>query len=332
MQSLPEQTYQAFRLHAEGERAAGRFERLPITAPQAGQVLIRVRYSSINYKDALASHGLNAIIRDFPRVGGIDLTGVVEQSADARWKSGDEVIVHGFGIGVQTDGGHAQYALVQADHVMALPHGLSLLDAATVGVAGYTAGLSQYCMELNGLHPAMGSVLVTGATGGVGSMAIHLLAASGYEVTAMSGKPSEAVYLEGLGARQIIGRIAADADPKPLLKGQWAGAIDSVGGDTLAWLTRTMLPEGVIASFGNAAGAQLNTTVLPFILRGIKLLGINANSPMATRERVWQRIAETANSEQLGALRHEIALADLPTWLDKTLNGQVRGRTVIRMD
>ena len=326
------QQYSAFRLHANGEGVEGRIESLPLSEPQAGQVLVRVRYSSINYKDALASRGLNAIIRDFPRVGGIDLTGVVEQSADPRWSAGDEVIVHGFGIGVQTDGGHAHYALVQADHVMALPPGLSLIDAATIGVAGYTAGLSQYCMELNGLHPHMGSVLVTGATGGVGSIAIHLLSASGYEVTAMSGKTQEADYLEALGARHIMGRIAPDAEPKPLLKGLWAGAIDSVGGDTLAWLTRTMQPEGVIASFGNAAGPQLNTTVLPFILRGIKLLGINANSPMETRKLVWQRIAASAKAAQLKALRHEIALADLPTWLDKTLNGQVRGRTVICMD
>lgn len=324
-------TLKAFRLHAAESGARGRFENLHTDELSEGQVLISVHYSSINFKDALASRGLNGIIRDFPRIGGIDLTGVVEHSSDARWKPGDEVIVHGFGIGVQSDGGHAQFARVQADHVMALPLGLNLKEAATIGVAGYTAALSQYCMELNGLTPQMGPVIVTGATGGVGSLAIDMLSASGYAVTAMSGKTQDAGYLQSLGAHTVIGRLAHESEPKPLMKTLWAGAIDSVGGETLAWLTRTMMPEGVIAAFGNAGGIQLNTTVLPFILRGVKLLGINANSPMPLREMVWKRIASTSRPRHLDLIRNEIGLDELPAWLDKTLEGKVRGRTVICM-
>ncbi|MCO8250895.1 acryloyl-CoA reductase [Comamonas thiooxydans] len=270
--------YTAYCLHEQASQVQGSFEQLDLQEPPPGHVRIRVHYSSINYKDALASRCQNAIIRSFPRVGGIDRTGVVDASSDARWKAGEPVIVHGFGIGVQIDGGHAEYATVPAGHVMALPPGLDLRDAATISVAGYTAALSLYSMELNGLHPGMGPVLVTGATGGAGSLAIAMLHASGYQVTAMSGKAQEADYLRSLGASEVLGRIAPGTEAKPLLQAQWAGAIDSVGSDTLAWITRTMLAEGVIAAFGNAAGAQLHTTVLPFILRGVKLLGINANS------------------------------------------------------
>ncbi len=324
--------FQAFRLHAGNPAPEGRLEVLPIDVLSAGDVLIRVAYSSINYKDALASKGLNGIIRDYPRIGGIDLTGTVERSADPRWKEGDDVIVHGFGIGVQSDGGHAQYARVSGDWVLRLPTGLSLLEAATIGAAGYTAGLALHCMELNGLDPSQGPVIVTGATGGVGSMAVDMLSASGYQVTAMTGKAHDEPYLRALGATEVIGRIAPNvAESKPLLKGQWAGAIDAVGGETLAWLTRTMRPEGVIAAFGNAGGAELHTTVMPFILRGVKLLGINANSPMRVREVVWNRIATSSRPRHLAAIANQISLQELPVWLDKTLAGQVRGRTVVAL-
>ncbi|MEJ8846597.1 oxidoreductase [Variovorax rhizosphaerae] len=296
-----------------------------------GDVLIEVAYSSINYKDALASKGLNGIIRTWPRIGGIDLTGTVLESEDARWKAGDEVVVHGFGIGVDHDGGHAQRARVSGDWCMRIPNGFSLFDAAVLGAAGYTAGYSLHLMELNGLAPEQGPVLVTGATGGVASVAIDMLSRRGYKVTAMSGKPEAVPYLQSLGASEVIGRIDPQAKPKPLEKGQWAGAVDSVGGDTLAWLTRTALPGGVIAAFGNAGGAELNTTVLPFILRGVSLLGINANSPMPLREVVWQKMANEYRPAHLAKIAHVIGLEDLPEWLDRTLEGKVRGRTVIDM-
>lgn len=296
-----------------------------------GEVLIEVAYSSINYKDALASRGLNGIVRAWPRIGGIDLSGTVLESSDPRFARGDEVVVHGFGIGVDHDGGHAQMARVSADWAMRIPEGLSLFDAAVIGAAGYTAGYSLHLMELNGLAPAQGPVLVTGATGGVASIAIDMLARRGFRVTAMSGKADAADYLRSLGAAEVIGRLAAQAQPRPLEKGQWAGAVDSVGGETLAWLTRTMLPGGVIAAFGNAGGAALNTTVLPFILRGVSLLGINANSPMPLREAVWRKIAGDYRPAHLQAIANVIGLEELPAWLDRTLDGQARGRTVIDM-
>lgn len=324
-------TFRAFRLHAGTPAPRGVLETLEVDALSPGDVVIRVAYSSINYKDALAAHGLNGIIRDYPRIGGIDLTGTVESSADPRWQPGDRVIVHGFGIGVQSDGGHAEYARVSGDWVLRLPDGLSLREAAIIGVAGYTAALSVHWMERNGLAAAQGPVLVTGGTGGVGSMAVDMLATAGYAVTAMTGKPQQAEYLRAIGAADVIGRIGPDAENKPLLKARWAGAIDAVGGETLAWITRTMQPEGVIAAFGNTGGPELQTTVLPFILRGIKLLGINANSPMPLRQQVWQRIATDLRPRHVEEIANLIRLDELPEWLRKTLAGEVRGRTVIDM-
>lgn len=323
--------FKAFRLLA-GEPCPIR--RLCEMAPDElspGDVLIDVAYSSINYKDALASRGLNGIIRSWPRIGGIDLTGIVAESSDVRFARGDNVVVHGFGIGVDADGGHAQMARVPADWIMPLPEGLTLFEAAVIGVAGYTAAYSLHLMELNGLTPQRGPVLVTGATGGVASLAIDMLARRGYQVTAMSGKADAQDYLRLLGASETVGRPAPQVQPRPLEKGRWAGALDSVGGQMLAWITRTMLPEGVIAAFGNAGGTALDATVLPFILRGVRLLGINSNSPMPVRDVVWRRIATDLRPRHLNEIAHVIGLEDLPYWLDLTLEGQVRGRTVVDM-
>jgi len=324
-------TFNAFRLHAGHPEPLRRIDVLTIDDLSPGNVVIRVAYSSLNYKDALASKGMNGIIRAWPRIGGIDLAGVVHQSEDARFQPGDEVVVHGFGIGVDHDGGHAQFARVSGDWVLPLPSGLSLLEAATLGAAGYTAGYALHVMELNGLSPEQGPVLVNGATGGVASVAINMLAQRGYQVTAMTGKASEAGYLKALGATEVIGRLPPQDTPKPLEKAQWAGAIDSVGGANLAWLTRTVQPGGVIAAFGNAGGAELNTTVLPFILRGIRLLGINANSPMSVRTGVWQKMAHEYRPVQLDLIRQTITLADMPDRLDQMLAGQHRGRIVVDM-
>lgn len=324
-------TFKAFRL-LPGETAPLRqMVELSLDDLSPGTVVIQVVFSSINYKDALASKGLNAIIRTWPRIGGIDLVGTVLEAADARFQPGDEVVVHGFGIGVDHDGGHAQMARVPGDWVLPIPKGLSLFEAAVIGVAGYTAAYALHLMELNGLEPGQGPVLVDGATGGVASVAIDMLAQRGYQVTAMSGKTDEAPYLKSLGAGEVIGRIAPQDKPKPLEKAQWAGAMDSVGGATLAWLTRTMLPGGVIAAFGNAGGAELETTVLPFILRGIRLLGVNANSPMPVRQIVWNKIANAYRPKHLAQIAHVIGMEELPTYLDRMLAGQVRGRTVIDM-
>ncbi|VTU46431.1 Putative quinone oxidoreductase YhfP (plasmid) [Variovorax sp. SRS16] len=324
-------TFKAFRLLAGDNAPIRQFAELSADDLSPGNVVIDVAFSSINYKDALASKGLNAIIRAWPRIGGIDLAGTVRESADPRFRAGDEVVVHGFGIGVDHDGGHSQVARVPGDWVMRIPDGLSLFDAAALGAAGYTAGLSLHLMELNGLAPGQGPVLVDGATGGVASVAIDMLARRGYQVTAMSGKIAETPYLESLGASEVIGRMAPEDKPKPLEKARWAGAVDSVGGATLAWLTRTMQPGGVIAAFGNAGGAELATTVLPFILRGIRLLGVNANSPMPLREEVWNKIANEYRPARLAEIAGVIGMHQLPEHLDRMLEGRLRGRTVIDM-
>ena len=324
-------TFQALRLHAGEAEPARRVETLSLEALSPGNVVIEVAWSSINYKDALASRGQNAIVRNYPRIGGIDLTGVVASSEDARFAPGDEVIVHGFGIGVDHDGGHAQVARVPGDWVLRLPSGLSLFEAATIGAAGYTAGLSLHLMELNGLAPRSGPVIVTGATGGVASVAIDMLAGRGYDVVAMSGKTDAHAYLRSLGAREIIGRLDTTISPKPLEKARWAGAVDSVGGMTLAWLTRTMQSDGVITAFGNAGGAELETTVLPFILRGVRLLGVNANSPMALRAVVWEKIARDFRPRHLDTIAHVITLPELPQAMDRMLAGETTGRAVVRM-
>lgn len=324
-------TFKAFRLLAGEHAPLRQMVELSLDDLSPGNVVIQVAYSSINYKDALASKGLNAIIRTWPRIGGIDLAGTVLESADPRFQAGDEVVVHGFGIGVDHDGGHSQIARVPGYWVLPIPKGLSLFDAAVLGAAGYTAAYSLLLMELNGLEPGQGPVLVDGATGGVASVAIDMLAQRGYQVTAMSGKTEEIPYLKSLGASEVMGRLAPQDKPKPLEKAQWAGAVDSVGGTTLAWLTRTMLPGGVIAAFGNAGGAELTTTVLPFILRGIRLLGVNANSPMPVREIVWKKMANEYRPKHLAQIACVIGLDELPSYLDRTLAGQIRGRTVIDM-
>lgn len=324
--------FKAFRLFQEDENAPpqGRFVTMSTDELSPGEVLIRNAYSSINYKDALAAAGINKVIRRFPRIGGIDLTGEVAASSDPRFAPGDAVIVHGFGIGVELDGGHAEYARVAADSVLKLPDGLSLREAATVGAAGYTAALSLYWMELNGLTPEAGEVLVTGATGGVASMAIDMLASRGYAVTAMSGKPAEADYLRGLGATKIVAPDVAVKTGRPIESAQWAGAVDSVGGDLLGWVLRTTKPEGVVTSFGNAAGSSFDGSVLPFILRGIKLIGINANSPMELRKMIWQRIAGECRPRHLEAIAHVIPFTDLPEAMNAMLARQTRGRTVVQ--
>jgi len=327
-------TFTAYRLFADSDSEApqGRFVDMRIDELSPGDVVIRVAYSSINYKDALAAAGINRIIRAFPRIGGIDLAGHVASSADPRFQPGDPVVVHGFGIGVERDGGHAQYARVAADMVMPLPDGLGLLEASILGAAGYTAGLCLHWMELNGLAPESGKVLVTGATGGVGSIAIDMLAQRGYQVTALTGKADAHDYLRMLGAAEILPAEQAGAPGKPLEKALWAGAVDSVGGAVLGWLLRTTQAEGVVTSFGNAGGSAFDATVLPFILRGVKLIGINANSPMALRRAVWEKIARQYRPRHLEAIANIIDFEALPQCMARMRDRASRGRAIIRME
>jgi putative YhdH/YhfP family quinone oxidoreductase len=254
------------------------------------------------------------VIRRFPCVGGIDVSGVVESSTDARFKAGDAVLVTGYDMGVAHDGGFSEYVRVPADWVVPLPSNLSLFDAMALGTAGFTAALAIHRLEQNELSPDKGKVIVTGATGGVGSLAIQMLSQLGYHVVALTGKDSEHEYLKSLGASEVLARSSIDLkSTRPLEKAQWAGALDAVGGETLAWLARTMQQDGAIASFGNAGGIELHTTVFPFILRGVKLLGVDsAATAMTLRKQIWQRLAGELKPRQLSQLAHSVPFAKLP--------------------
>src|SRR5574343_52838 len=285
----------------------------------AGEVTIRVAYSSINYKDALAATGAGKIIRRFPCVGGIDLSGVVVDSADPRFKPGDAVIATSFDIGVAHQGGYADFARVPAAWVVPLPAGLSLYEAMALGTAGFTAALGIVRMEENGLRPEKGSVIVTGATGGVGSLALDMLAHRGYHVVALTGKESESDYLRSLGAAEILLRQDLDLSKiRPLDSGRWAGAVDNLGGDILAWIASTMLQGGTIASIGLASSMKLNTTVMPFILRGVSLLGVDSGyirEPYRTG--VWQRLATDLRRPHVERMSRKVAFESLPGLFDE---------------
>lgn len=323
--------FSAYRIIEENGQSCGQFSRLTLDDLDPGEVVIRSHYSSVNYKDALAATGTGKVIRRFPCVGGIDVSGVVVSSTDARFNAGDEVLATSYGMGVSHDGGFAEYVRVPADWVVPLPQGLTLFDAMALGTAGFTAALSIHRMEQNGLTPAAGRVIVTGATGGVASLAIAMLAKRGYQVTALTGKDSEHEYLTSLGATEIISRHQLAMGTRPLEKTLWAGAVDSVGGETLGWLTRCMQQNGVIASFGNASGIELHTTVLPFILRGVCLLGIDtAATEMSLRREIWHRMATDLRTDKLSSVAHIVPFDQLGDVFKPLLEGKSSGRAVIR--
>jgi NADPH2:quinone reductase len=326
-------TFRAFRIFEENGSTAARFVDLALDDLDPGEVVIRTQYSSVNYKDALAATGAGKVIRRFPCVGGVDAAGVVESSSDARFVAGDEVLVTGYDMGVAHDGGFSGYVRVPADWVVKLPRGLSLFEAMALGTAGFTAALAIHRLEQNELTPESGRVIVTGATGGVASLAIQMLAQSGYHVVALTGKDSEHDYLKQLGAREILSRSSIGLNgTSPLERAQWAGALDAVGGATLAWLTRTMQQNGAIASFGNAGGTELHTTVFPFILRGVKLLGVDsAATAMPLRRMIWQRLANDLHPLHLAAIARRIPFGELPQTFPVMLQGKSHGRTVVEI-
>ena len=322
--------FRAYRIYQEGGQLAGRFVKLTLDELDSGEVVIQSHYSSVNYKDALAATGAGKVIRRFPCVGGVDVSGIVISSEDARFKVGDEVLVTGYEMGVAHDGGYAEYVRIPADWVVPLPPGLSLYDAMALGTAGFTAALSIHRLEQNDLRPENGKVIVTGATGGVGSLAVQMMAQLGYHVVALTGKDSEHEYLKSLGAAEILSRRDLAMGTRPLEKARWAGALDAVGGETLAWLTRTMQQNGVIASYGNAGGIELHTTVLPFILRGARLIGIDsAATVMPLRRLVWQRLATDLHPGLLAQVVHREPFIGLPKIFPLMLQGKLRGRTVV---
>ncbi|HYL01919.1 MAG TPA: oxidoreductase [Steroidobacteraceae bacterium] len=325
--------FTAFRIHSDGGRIAARFEPLTLDDLAPGEVVIRVAYSGINYKDALAATGAGRILRRYPLVGGVDLAGVVESSADPRYRAGDAVLVTGCGLSETHDGGYSEIARVPGDWVIPMPAGLDPFTAMALGTAGFTAALAIHRMERNGQTPARGPVVVTGASGGVGSIAIDMLAARGYPVIAVSAKAAAADYLKQLGAAQVLMRGELELGSKPLETARFAGAIDNVGGEILAWLTRCVDFWGNIASIGLTGGAELKTTVMPFILRGVSLIGINsAATPREWRLEVWQRIASDLRPRHLARIvTRTIAFAELPGAFPEYLAGRVTGRTVVRI-
>jgi len=298
-----------------------------------GEVLIRVAYSGVNYKDALACIPDGKIVRSYPFVPGVDLSGVVVESQDAHFREGDEVIVTGYDLGVSHYGGFSEYARVKADWIVPLPRGLTLKEAMIFGTAGFEAALALHQLEKNGLTPQRGPVLVTGATGGVGSMAVSMLAKTGYTVAASTGKQPEHAYLKELGASNILSREEVSAESnRPLEKELWAGSVDSVGGATLAYLIRTTKYGGSIAACGLTGGSTVNTTVFPFILRGVNLLGIDSvYCPMELRRELWQHMASDLKPFSLASMSREVTLDELLLVTASLLKGAVRGRTVVRL-
>lgn len=322
--------FRAFRVHAG---VPGALENITLDQLSPGEVVIEAHYSSVNYKDALAGLARGKILRRFPLVAGVDVAGRVLDSGDARFTTGDSVLVTGCGLGESHDGGFAEIVRVPADWVVPLPAGLSLFDAMALGTAGFTAALAIDRLEQNGLQPGQGAVIVSGASGGVGSIAIDLLSGRGYDVVAMSRKPDANDYLASLGVGEVIDTAAVAAETGPLEQARWAGAIDSVGGDVLAWLTRTVNPWGSIASIGLAGGHELHTTVMPFILRGVSVLGItSANCPMARRLRIWERLVSDLKPRHLDRIvAGTITLDALPGVFEQLLAGRHRGRHVVQI-
>jgi acrylyl-CoA reductase (NADPH) len=327
------ETFRALLLEQEGGRTAARLAELPVADLPEGEVLVDVAYSTLNYKDALAITGAGKIVRQFPFVPGIDLAGIVARSADPRYATGDEVVLTGWGVGERHWGGLAGKARVKADWLLHRPDGLSLRQAMAVGTAGFTAMLCVRALEEQGVAPDRGEVVVTGAAGGVGSVAIPLLARAGFKVVASSGRKELEGYLKDLGATGIIDRasLAEGGSKAPLDSARWAGAVDAVGGATLANLLKSMQYHGVVAACGLAGGATFEGTVFPFILRGVRLIGIDSVlHPAEQRPAVWSRLARDLDANLLDRLTTEVALADVPALAPEFLKGAVRGRLVVR--
>ena len=325
--------FSALRIHQHDGIVRSELEELSLDDLSPGNVLIRVEYSSINYKDALAATGSAPIVQRFPLVGGIDLAGEVLECTDGPCRPGDKVVVLGGGLGESRDGGYAQYARVESDRVVRLSEGIDTRRAMAIGTAGFTAALAVHRLERNGQRPELGPMVVTGATGGVGTIAIDLLAGRGYDVTALTGKTGETDYLRRLGAGEILDRREVEPLTKPLGRGLWGGAVDNLGGDILSWLTRTVRPWGNIASIGLAASFELKTTVMPFILRGVSLIGISMGVEPRLRHLVWERLATDLRPRRLDLITtREVPLTELPSCFDGFMEGKIAGRTIVRID
>jgi acrylyl-CoA reductase (NADPH) len=297
-----------------------------------GDVTVAVEYSTVNYKDGLAVTGKAPVVRRFPMIAGVDFSGTVESSTHSAWKAGDKVILNGWGLGETHLGAYAERARVKGDWLVRLPPAMTTRDAMAIGTAGYTAMLAVMALERHGLNPARGSIAVTGAAGGVGSVAVALLAKLGFSVSAVTGRPQEADYLRDLGAAEIVARQDLAGPAKPLAKERWAGAIDSVGSATLANLLSMTRYGGAVAACGLAAGMDLPGSVAPFILRAVCLYGIDSvMCPLPQREAAWKRLETGLDRQKLAAMTREIGLAEVPDAASAIVAGQVRGRLVVKI-
>ena len=327
------ETMRAYVVTQDGDQVKGEVTTLDTDQLPAGEVTVEVEYSSLNYKDGLACIPRGGIVRHYPHIPGIDAAGRVVESQDASFAVGDRVLMTGYDLGVSHWGGYAEYVRVPASWVVKTPDNLSHFEAMALGTAGFTAAMCLLAMERNGTTPDQGPVLVTGATGGVGSVAVNILAQKGYAVAASTGKTDQHDYLRDLGAREILSRedvSLTDERPRPLLKATWAGAVDTVGGSTLSYLLRTMNLAGNIALCGLVGGHQFNGTVIPFLLRGINLLGIDSvMCPMPYRQDIWQRLATDLKPSHLVQVARVISLDDVTDAVGEILQGSVKGRLLV---
>jgi len=320
-------------LRQDGDTVTAAIEQLHCEQLPPGDVLVQVAHSSLNYKDGMVLGGIGRLVRTYPHVGGIDFAGTVAASTDPRWPVGKKVILTGWRVGEMRWGGYAEYARVTGDMVVALPDGLTTRQAMAIGTAGFTSMLAILALEGLGIGPDAGDVLVTGASGGVGSVAATVLARLGYRVVASSGRPESAEYLRSLGVAEIVPRdVLAKPPARPLDSERWAGCVDAVGGATLSTVLTQMKYRGAVAACGLAGGAELQTTVIPFLLRGVNLLGIDSvMCPNPLRQNAWRRLAKDLPLDLLESMIHEISLEQLPEYGRRILAGQTRGRVVVTL-
>ena len=330
---MPPDKFRCYMATKEGKQTRGEITERPLAELPDGDVLVRVAYSSLNYKDALSATGHPGVTRKFPHVPGIDAAGTIVESRSADWKRGDEVIVTSYDLGQNTWGGFGQYIRVPASWVVRRPHGLSARESMVLGTAGFTAALSLLALVEHGVTPDAGEVVVTGASGGVGSLAVALLALAGFRAVASTGKSSSHELLGQLGAAKTVGREEVDdASDKPLLPPRWAAAIDTVGGRTLATIVRSLNRGGCVTACGLVGGVDLPLTVYPFILRAIELIGIDSAECLYDRRlQVWQKLADDWKLDKLDLLATEVTLDELPAQIDKILRGQIIGRVVVNL-
>ena len=332
MSSLPNQ-FKCFRIDQEDDKIVSGLKAISMHDINPGEITLKTEYSSINYKDALAATGKGKILRSFPLIGGVDVAGEVVESDDPRFDPGDKVIAACSGLSETNDGGYSEYARINSEAAIELPKQMDTRTAMAIGTAGFAAGLAIFKMKLNKQTPEMGPIVVTGATGGVGSIAIDMLSSSGFETTAITRKKTHDEYLKTIGTTNIVCLEEMELGERPLEKAQFGGGIDNVGGDLLSWVLRSTVPEGNVASIGLAADFKLPTNVMPFILRGVNLLGVNSTTlPNAVKQEVWDDIANNMSPQKIDQIvTKEVTLEELPDQFQAFIEGSIVGRVLVKV-